>query len=224
MPAETTKIEKYIAKANSATLSVMAAIQQQVLLDSDLDDLDRAIFGLTGSYDKLVHYRQLSQTIGRLAGKPVIVVKRPDSSGIPTLDGNVYEADGGFMTGNMDVFFTYRGDVADGPHNIRGVQLSAEVEPTLSLRYVTSITAEKYGEQVFTDEDTEHYDRATGYGYLKLHSISRNIPAQGVDDTPTVTESTFGEILMDRPQIYSSVYFNQGISRLLQHMEEMRTS
>jgi hypothetical protein len=208
------RVDGYIERVKTAERQAardINAIRLDALVDEVLSDIERAAFGLTGSLEALERYQDLAQSIGDLAGKPMIVFN-------PTNVGKgVVDANGGILTGKTHVNFTYSRGEPSVPSNIVGADFYADVLPLISYTRVpsTGIT------EIHVNSPFYGYDEASGLGGILISSLepTRNtgLVGQMIPD-----EISHGTVLLDRTQIQESEFFHRGLDETLRRIEEER--
>lgn len=194
-------------------------IRRAALYDESLPDLDRATFGLTGSTEKLEHYRKLGERVIEHIGEPIIVIK--DTAG-----GKVKRASGGIVAGPVKVVFgSPLRSLSGEEKTIDSANLRVPITfPTTFALHSSQTYRNQDEEHIYQDAETSMRERGSDKYYIDIISLNPNyrMPKDELGERQ-VYESPAGEILIGRSAIYSCDRFTLGVSRLLQVIEESAT-
>jgi hypothetical protein len=225
--SQTTKTgtEKYLGKierANNVRDDLLRDIRLEALYDTDLPDLDRAVLGLTGSDERLTHYREVNEEISRNIGKPIIIVTamRPKSFQNQDREVVVKEAQGGIIAGEIKVKFgsPLSHGAEDEEPKIDSASMIVPVLPVVAYQHY-----ERSKPATYLNEQTGDYDRREGEGRLKIASISPNYRARPDEhDERPMFDGVVPNLFVGRRSMYTSELFLKGVHNLLEAIEDAR--
>ncbi len=172
--------------------------------DYTQDELDRVVFGITGSREMLEKYRELARKVGQVIGQPVIKIRRITDGRSGSIDGLVYSTIGGIISDELSVGSSSLSRKEHGNNSGGGhAYLNIPVNPLVA-------THDWQGFQTFSGEQV-HHERVIEAAHLTDQSWNNRTNDPSNDFYDAITEPP----LIGYEEIYASPYFQKGLSKVM---------